>query len=85
MSDQDRARHKKMQAASFFMERANEAIEAADSASSEDACAAFFKEAETWLYMANQCLNPESGATPPATLPPAPRVARERRSFGRDE
>lgn len=85
MSDADRARHKKMQAASFFMERANEAIEAADNARSDDASTAFFKEAETWLYMASQCLNPEGAFARPEILPPTPRVARERRSFGRED
>lgn len=74
-----------MKAASYFMERANEAIEAADSASSEDASTAFFKEAETWLFMANQVLTPDSGLTPPETLIPTPRVARERRSFGGED
>jgi hypothetical protein len=85
MSEQDRARHKKMQAASFFMERANAAIEAADRAGSEDAAAAFFKEAETWLYMASHCLNPESTFSRPEPMAPMPKVARERRSFGGDD
>lgn len=74
-----------MKAATFFLERAGEAIEAADDARSEDSSAAFFKEAETWLYMAGQCLNPDGGMARPDSLAPAPRVARERRSFGGEE
>lgn len=74
-----------MKAASFFMQRANEAIEAADAARSEEASGAFYKEAETWLYMASQCLSPDGGFQKPETLRPAPRVSRERRSFGRDD
>jgi hypothetical protein len=74
-----------MKAASYFLERANEAIDAADSAGSEEASAAFFKEAETWLFMANQVLTPDSELSPPQPLPAAPRVARERRSFGRED
>jgi hypothetical protein len=78
--DKDKAR-----AASYFMARAEEAVAAADDARSEDAMAALYKEAETWLYMASQCLNPD------ATRPPSPglglvrRVGGERRSFTRDD
>lgn len=81
----DRTRQDKMKAASYFMDRANAAIDAAENARSEEACAALYKEAETWLFMAGQCLNPESGFARPETLRPAPRVAGERRSFGKDD
>jgi hypothetical protein len=81
----DRTRQDKVKAASYFMQRANDAIEAAEAARSDEASAAFYKEAETWLYMAGQCLNPESGIARPDTLQPAPRIAGERRSFGRDD
>jgi hypothetical protein len=85
MSNADRARHRNMQAASFFLERASEAIDAADHARSEDAASAFFKEAETWLFMASQCLSLESEVARPQTMAPAARVAREARSFSRDD
>jgi hypothetical protein len=74
-----------MQTASFFLERASEAVDAADHARSEDASNAFFKEAETWLYMASQCLSPESEIVRPPSMSPASRVARESRSFSRDD
>ncbi|WP_041373705.1 hypothetical protein [Phenylobacterium zucineum] len=78
-------RDEQMKAASFFLGRAQEAMAAADDAPSEDASAAYYKEAETWLYMAGQCLNPARAAPPPLRLPPPPpRVGRERRSFMED-
>ena len=77
-------RDEQIRAATFFMKRASEAIGQADRARTEDASAAFYKEAETWLYMAGQCLNPERAAKP-ASLGPAPRrVGREPRSFSDD-
>lgn len=85
MSDADRPRHRKMQAASFFLERASEAIEAADHARTEDASGAYYKEAETWLFMASQCLSPEGELAPPPKMEPPSRVAKESRSFSRDD
>lgn len=80
-----RKRAEDVEAASFFMTRAQEAINAAESARSEDASAAYYKEAETWLYMAGKCLNPEAQAPPPETFSLAPRrVHGERRSFMED-
>jgi hypothetical protein len=68
-------------AASYFLRRAQAAVDAADHARSEDAQAAFYKEAETWLYMANHCLNPHRAARPQSLAPPLDRAPRERRSF----
>lgn len=68
-------------AATFFLKRAQEAIAAADDARSLDAGAALYKEAETWLYMASQCLGRKNTPPPMPLEPPRPRVARERRSF----
>jgi hypothetical protein len=69
-------------AAVYFLKRAQAAVEAADTARTEDAAAAFYKEAETWLYMARQCLNPDGGLPAPGALPaPSRRAAGERRSF----
>jgi len=80
-----RKRAEHVEAASFFMNRAQEAISAAETARSEDACAAFYKEAETWLYMAGKCLNPEGQAAPPETFSLGlQRVRGERRSFKED-
>jgi hypothetical protein len=78
--DKDKAR-----AASYFMARAEEAVAAADEARSEDAMAALYKEAETWLYMASQCLNPDAIAPPSRGLNLTHRVGGERRSFSRDD
>jgi len=75
----------KMQAASFFLARAQEAMAAAERASTEEAGAAFSKEAETWLYMASRCLNPQAAPRPESLAPPPPRVGRERRSFGAED
>jgi hypothetical protein len=73
-----------LRAAGFFMKRAQEAMEAAEGAGSEEAGLALYKEAETWLYMAGKSLNPETPM--PKPLPPPPvRVGRERRSFGYDD
>ncbi|MCR5874087.1 hypothetical protein LRS10_07865 [Phenylobacterium sp. J426] len=67
------------------MSRAQEAIDAAEAARNEEASAAFYKEAETWLYMASRCLNPEGETARPMTLDVAPpRVRGERRSFMED-
>ncbi len=77
-------RSEKVKAASFFMARAQEAMSAADAARTDEASAAFVKEAETWLYMASQCLSPEA-ATPPEAMLPLRRVERERRSFGAED
>lgn len=69
-------------AASHFLKRAQAAVEAADAARTEDAAAAFCKEAETWLYMARHCLAADPGTPAPDALPkPSPRAAGERRSF----
>lgn len=73
-------REEQLRAAAFFMKRANEAMGHADHARSDEASAAFYKEAETWLYMASQCLNPAAAAKPPS-LPSFSKVGRERRSF----
>ena len=78
--DQDKAK-----AASYFMARAEEAVRAADDARSEEAMAALYKEAETWLYMASQCLNPDPTRTAPRSFRASSRVAGERRSFSREE
>jgi hypothetical protein len=75
----------KAQAASYFMARAEEAVAAADEARSEDAMAALYREAETWLYMASKCLNPDAKRPPPLGFDSAPRVRREPRSFSRDD
>lgn len=69
-----------VEAARYFITRAQEAIEAAEAARTDEAHAAFYREAETWLYMANKCLRPDAAAPPPAPPPPR-RVAPERRSF----
>jgi hypothetical protein len=71
-------------AASYFVRRAQAAVEAADHARSEDAQAAFYKEAETWLYMANHCLDPDRAERPQGLPPPLRRAAGERRSFQED-
>ena len=72
-----------VEAARYFITRAQEAIEAAEAARTDEAHAAFYREAETWLYMANRCLRPDIEA-PPRAPPPPRRVAPERRSFGQD-
>lgn len=77
--------NQKARAASYFMARAEEAIAAADSARSDEAMAALYREAEAWLYMAGKCLNPEAARPPPADVQLAPRAQRERRSFSRDD
>jgi len=69
-----------LRAAGWFMQRAQEAIEAAEEAPTEDAAAALYKEAETWLYMAGKSLNPQTPRPAPLAAP-ALRVGRERRSF----
>ncbi|MGA0606145.1 hypothetical protein ACO2Q0_09105 [Phenylobacterium sp. VNQ135] len=80
-----RKRADHVEAASFFMTRAQDAISAAEGARSEDACAAFYKEAETWLYMAGRCLNPEAQSPRPETFSlGTARVRGERRSFEED-
>lgn len=85
MAKAARRRAEHVEAASFFMTRAQEAISAAENARSEDACAAFYKEAETWLYMAGRCLNPEGQASRPETFSlETLRVRGERRSFKED-
>jgi hypothetical protein len=85
MAKAARRRADHVEAAGFFMSRAQEAIDAAEAARNEEACAAFYKEAETWLYMASRCLNPEGEAPRPVTLATAPaRVRGERRSFQED-
>ena len=68
-------------AASFFLARAQTAVEAADHARTEDAQAALLKEAETWLYMAHSCLRPGQAERPQTLRPPAQRAIGERRSF----
>ncbi|WP_334161944.1 hypothetical protein [Phenylobacterium sp.] len=73
-----------IRAAGWFMQRAQEAIEAAEDAPSDDAAAAHYKEAETWLYMAGRSLNPAT-PRPPPLAPPAVRVGRERRSFASED
>lgn len=71
-------------AAAFFLKQAQAAIEAADTARSEDAISALYKEAETWLYMASKCLG-QVNTPPPARLGrPARRVVGEPRSFRDD-
>ena len=72
-----------VEAARYFIARAQEAIEAAEAARTDEAHAAYYKEAETWLYMANKCLRPDAEA-PPSAAPPPRRVAPERRSFEQD-
>lgn len=74
-----------IEAAGWFMQRAREAIDAAEDAGSEDASLAFYKEAETWLYMAAKSLNPDTARKPPPLSPPDLRVKRERRSFLNEE
>jgi hypothetical protein len=66
--------------ANLFLGRAQEAIDAADTARSDEACAALFKEAETWLFIASACLGGDT-PRPEALARPAPRVGREPRSF----
>jgi hypothetical protein len=77
-------REDELKAAAFFMQRAREAMEAAERAASDDAGAAYYQEAETWIYMAARSLNPATPRPAPRAPPPA-RVARERRSFGSEE
>lgn len=74
--DDDRA-----QGATFFLQRAREAVEAADTARNLDAAAAFYQEAETWLYMAAQCLGRTPAEAPPTLSRPDVRVRGEPRSF----
>ena len=71
-------------AASYFLRRAQAALEAADHARSDAAQAAFYKEVETWLYMANHCLNPHAAERPQSLSLPLRRAAREQRSFRED-
>ena len=78
-------RKKKAQAASYFMARAEEAVTAADYARTEEAMAALYREAETWLYMASQCLHPDGARPPPQVFTLPHRVRGERRSFSRDD
>ena len=73
-----------LRAAAFFMQRAREAIEAAEHAASEDAGAAYYQEAETWIYMAARSLN-QSTPRPAPMAPPPVRAPRERRSFSPEE
>ena len=73
-----------VRAAAFFMERAQQAMDAAEQAGSEEAGQALYKEAETWLYMAGKSLNPDTPPPKPMAPPPA-RIARERRSFGSED
>ncbi|HEY8617221.1 hypothetical protein [Phenylobacterium sp.] len=73
-----------LKAAAFFMQRAQEAMDAAENAPSEHAGQALYKEAETWLYMAGKSLNPATERPKPMSPPPA-RIARERRSFGSED
>jgi hypothetical protein len=81
----DPREQRKAQAASYFIARAEEAVRSADTARSEDAMAALYKEAETWLYMAGQCLNPDrQGSAPPVLRAPSG-APREPRSFSRDD
>jgi hypothetical protein len=68
-------------AATFFLRRAQEAMEGADAARSPDAAAAHFKAAETWLYLASKCLGREDTPLPSALARPAPRIGGEPRSF----
>ncbi len=84
MAQAHRTRAEHVEAASFFMTRAQEAIAAAERARSEDSCAAFYKEAETWLYMARRCLDPQRKGPRPETFSLAPRPLGERRSFKED-
>ncbi|WP_374470887.1 hypothetical protein [Phenylobacterium sp.] len=79
-----RKKDEQLRAAAYFMERAQAAIDAAEQAPSEDAGQAFYKEAETWLYMAGKSLNPATPPPKPMNLPPM-RAPRERRSFGSDD
>jgi hypothetical protein len=75
----------KAKAAGFFMARADEAIHAAERARSEDQAAALYKEAETWLYIASRCLNPQVARRPDTLTSPPRRAAAEPRSFGAEE
>lgn len=85
MANPARKRADHVEAAGFFMKRAQDAIAAAERARSEDASAAYYKEAETWLYIASQCLNPSREAPRPETLSLSPRrPVGERRSFKED-
>ena len=74
-----------IQAAGWFMQQAKAAMEAAEQAASEDASLAFYKEAETWLYMAAKSLNPNSAARPAPLSAPELRVRGERRSFSHED
>lgn len=69
------------QAATYFLKRAQEAVRAADGARSEDAGAALYKEAETWLYMAARCLGRTDAPAPQTLAAPVQRVKGEPRSF----
>lgn len=74
-----------IEAAGWFMQRAKAAMDAAEEAGSEDASLAFYKEAETWLYMAAKSLNPNTTARPSPLPAPEARVKRERRSFSGED
>ncbi|MCR5878729.1 hypothetical protein [Phenylobacterium sp. J367] len=78
------SKEQQVRAAAFFMQRAQEAIDQAERAGSEAVGEAFYKEAETWLYMAAKSLKPET-AKPPPMRPPVARVGPERRSFGSED
>lgn len=78
-------KQERAKAAGFFVARASEAMEAAETARSEEQAAALFKEAETWLYMASHCLSPSKAQRPETLGAPFRRAAGERRSFGREE
>jgi hypothetical protein len=78
-------RQDKVEAASFFLARAHEAIEAAEAARSQASAEALYKEAETWLYMASRCLNPKVAQRPSRLETPAHRPLEERRSFQGDD
>jgi hypothetical protein len=79
-----RRTEEQLRAAAFFMQRAQEAMDAAEEAPSEDAVQAFYKEAEAWLYMAGRSLNPDTPGPPPMRPPPAG-APREPRSFLQDD
>jgi hypothetical protein len=68
-------------AATFFLRQAQAAIEAADTARTEDAIGALYKEAETWLYMASKCLGRDNTPLPNRLGAPHQRVTGEPRSF----
>lgn len=74
-----------MEAAGFFMTRAQEAMDAAEKARTSEAAEALYKEAETWMYMASRCLNPDGARRPQPLSAPIRRAPSERRSFGRDD